>query len=78
VIDMICTTCGYQGKAKKTLRGSWATELFLYLFFIVPGLIYTIWRQSGPGRGCPKCKNETMIPGDSPMGQKLIAQLATK
>lgn len=76
--DMVCTSCGFQGKAKKALRGSWVAELFLWLFFIIPGVFYTIWRQVGPAKSCPKCKNETMIPADTPMGKKLVTDLAAK
>lgn len=76
--SMVCTACGFQGEAKKALRGSWVVEGFLWLMFIVPGLFYTVWRQVGPAKSCPKCKNENMIPADSPIAKKLVAELAVK
>lgn len=44
----------------KVLKGYWWLELILYLFYIVPGVIYSIWRRSGPGV-CPKCKSASLI-----------------
>lgn len=73
-VNMVCTTCGYHGVPEKTTRGSFIMELILWLIFIVPGFIYSIWRVTTKEGVCPKCKNKTMIPTDTPIGQKLTAQ----
>lgn len=70
--NYICTSCGYKGKSKKWTKGSFGIELLLWFFFIIPGLIYSIWRLTNKVEVCPSCKQPTMIPLHSPMGQKLM------
>jgi hypothetical protein len=72
VKQQVCTTCGHIGIPKKIVKGSFGIEMILWLLFCLPGLIYTVWRLTTKADACPKCKNTTMIPIDSPMGQKLI------
>lgn len=69
----VCTTCGFIGKRRKRTRGSFLLEVFLWLLFLLPGLVYTIWRSMSKEKICPQCENPTMIPADSPMGQKFLA-----
>jgi hypothetical protein len=54
------------------VKGSILIELLLLCFFIVPGIIYSIWRLNTRQKICPKCKNPSMIPSDSPVGAKLL------
>jgi len=72
--DIICTTCGYVGKAKKMVKGSIVIELALWLMFIIPGLIYSLWRLTSKHDACPKCGGINLIPVDSPNGQKILAE----
>ncbi len=71
---MVCTMCGYRGNSKRMVKGSLAIEIVLWLFFIIPGLIYSLWRTSSKDKVCPQCKHTTMIPASSLLGQKLIAE----
>jgi Ca2+/Na+ antiporter len=71
---LVCKSCGYLGKAKTVTKGSLGMEIVLWLFFIFPGVIYSIWRLSSKHKACPKCGNTTLIPYDSPMAQKTIAE----
>jgi len=73
--EMLCVNCGYKGKCKLITKGSIGMEILLWLVFLLPGLIYSIWRHISRYRGCPKCK-ESMIPFDSPVAQKLLAESA--
>lgn len=50
-----CPNCKYEGKGKKFVKGSTIVELFLWLTFIVPGFIYSLWRLSSKYWGCPQC-----------------------
>ena len=68
----ICTHCGTISAPKLYTKGSIFLELFLWLLFIIPGLIYSIWRHASRYKGCPKCGAPNMIPQDSPMAQKLL------
>lgn len=71
--EFVCTTCHFRGKTKTKTKGSFLIELILWLCFLVPGLIYSLWRMtSGRQKVCPKCGNSTMIPIDSPAAQKII------
>jgi hypothetical protein len=45
---MICQDCGAQGTPKSHTRGSILIELVLWLLFIIPGLLYSLWRLSTP------------------------------
>ena len=49
-------------------------EVFCWLLFLLPGLIYSIWRLTSRYNACPKCKNASMIPLDTPKGQELLAK----
>jgi hypothetical protein len=67
-----CWTISNPTKNKK-LRGSPWITLILILFFIVPGIIYMIWRRGDIGNEiCAKCRSKNLVPVDSPMGQKII------
>ena len=72
--QFVCTTCGFIGSPKKVVKGSILIEIILWLAFLIPGLIYSIWRLTTKYDACPKCKNTSMVPADSPTGQKLIGE----
>ena len=73
--EMICTECGNIGVPKKITKGNFFIELILYLTFIIPGIIYAIWRLTNTALICPKCGKESMIPIDSPRGIELKKNL---
>lgn len=54
-MDIKCPNCGYEGKAKRIIRGSIGVEILLWCLFLIPGLIYSIWRSFSRYTGCPKC-----------------------
>lgn len=64
---MYCTTCGHEGPGKSITRGSLAIEIILWLFFLVPGLLYSIWRLSSKYKGCASCGARTLVPPASPI-----------
>ena len=72
----ICTTCGYVGYPEKSVKGTFLIELVLWLLFLIPGLIYSIWRLTTKQDVCPSCGNPTMIPTDTPIGQKLLSHVS--
>jgi len=76
--EYICSSCGYKGSPKIKDRGSCILALFLFLFFIIPGVFYVLWMVSGKRLFCPKCNSEAMIPLDTPMGQKMFNDLYKK
>lgn len=72
----ICANCGFCGNSKMAVRGSLAMEIVLWLMFIVPGVIYSIWRLTTKQQVCPQCDAPNMVPPDSPRGKQLTAQLS--
>jgi len=70
----ICIRCGFHGQPMKVTKGSFGVELLLWLFFCLPGLIYSIWRLTSRYDACPSClAPSSMIPANSPEGQRLLA-----
>lgn len=71
---LVCPQCGYIGNSKSAIKGSGGVELLLWLFFIIPGLIYSVWRSSSRHPVCPKCGNDNMIPSDTPRAKKIMSE----
>lgn len=69
----VCTVCGHIGWPKTKTKGSILVELLLWCAFIVPGLIYSIWRLTSRQKVCPKCSAPHMIPTNTPKGIELTA-----
>lgn len=61
-----CMTCGAEGEPVRVTRGSFGVELVLWLCFIVPGLLYSLWRVSGRHDACAKCGSTVLVPPTSP------------
>lgn len=55
-----CTSC-HHFSATARRKGNGLIEAVLYLAYIVPGVIYSIWRRSGNTRLCPKCGGSALI-----------------
>ena len=67
-----CPSCGHVGPGRSRMRGSLALELLLYLFLIVPGLIYSLWRHSSKAPICELCGLPGVIPADSPRARAVL------
>ncbi|MFH1491137.1 MAG: hypothetical protein ABII06_19695 [Pseudomonadota bacterium] len=72
---LFCPRCGFKGKIRTEPRGYFIIEAALWLFFILPGLIYSIWRQGDGVARCPACSSKEMIPADSPIARKMIDEM---
>lgn len=71
--EMICMDCGTIGEGDSLMKGNGFIELILWLCFIIPGLIYSIWRSSSRHKACSACQGK-LIQLDSPRGQQLVKQ----
>lgn len=69
-----CTDCGSIGESKTVTKGSIWIEVVLWLCFIVPGLIYSIWRHATRHEACSMCGSQSIVPLDTPVGRELTAQ----
>lgn len=70
-----CVQCEHFGTPKNYTNGAFAIEAILWLMFLVPGLIYTIWRLTTRYSGCPRCGAPHMIPAEAPRAQAVRAAL---
>lgn len=65
--QMYCKACGTQSRPTTETPGSILIEVVLWLCFLIPGLIYSLWRLNRRHQVCPKCGSEALIPPDSPI-----------
>lgn len=72
--QLICSACGHVGSTKRSVKGSLGVEIFLWLCFFIPGIIYSLWRQSTYHKACAVCGGTNLIPVNSPVGQKLLKE----
>jgi uncharacterized membrane protein len=70
---MLCPNCLTQKKPKTKVKGSILIEIILWLCFIIPGLIYSLWRSGSRFKVCPACNETGMIPLGSPRAQQLLS-----
>lgn len=64
-----CAACGHEGKGRTRTRGSLLIEIVLWLCFLIPGLIYSIWRQGSKYKACVSCGSTTLVPLNSPVAR---------
>lgn len=69
---MVCRDCGTRSEPVQTTPGSLLIELVLWLCFIVPGLIYSLWRLSARHDACAACGSRKLVPADSPVGRRIV------
>lgn len=72
--NSICQHCGSTGTPRTVTRGSFLLEVLLWLTFLVPGILYSLWRLSTRQPVCRQCGASHMVPLHSPRGQKLLAE----
>lgn len=69
-----CMTCGSDTLPKTTTKGSMGIEIVLWLCFLLPGLIYSIWRLSSRHDACAACGSATLVPIGTPTAQMQAKQ----
>ncbi len=57
----VCMECGCQRDPIDANRGLWVIEIFMWLLYILPGVIYSIWRRVRKQQVCPKCRNPSVV-----------------
>ena len=70
----ICKQCGTLNEAGDSLPGSGWIELVLWLCYIVPGLIYSIWRRTKRNAACAACSSRELVQVGTPVGSQLLQQ----
>ena len=60
MLEIQYPNCKYEGNSKHITKGSVAVELALWLLFMFPGFVYSIWRLSTKKWVCPECDFENI------------------
>jgi hypothetical protein len=77
VPKLICGNCGTASNhAVPFTPGSILIELVLWCCFLLPGLIYSLWRLSRRRDACPTCKSADMLLTKTPRGQRVMREFA--
>ena len=71
----ICLNCGSTAVTKTITPGSFFIELILWCLFIVPGLVYSIWRVTNRYKVCKICGSKNLVPLNSPLGQEMLLKI---
>lgn len=71
---LICRNCGTAHQGQRVLPGSGWIELVLWLAYIIPGLIYSIWRRSTRRPTCAACGSRDLVSTATPIGRKLAQE----
>jgi rRNA maturation protein Nop10 len=72
-MTVVCRNCGHTGKPERKLKGSVFITIILLICYIIPGIIYMIWRRTGLKDSCEKCGSTLVVPKDSPEALALVA-----
>ena len=70
---VFCRACGAVGSSTKRTKGSFALEIVAWLLFLIPGVIYSLWRLSSKQRVCRTCGSPDIIPADAPVAVATLA-----
>lgn len=62
---VVCQNCGHVGEPSQKQRGSTLVTIILLLFWILPGVIYYIWRSADKSLRCDSCHSLNVIPADT-------------
>lgn len=69
--EKLCPTCGHVGRPARHTPGSFLIEVVLWLCFLVPGVIYSLWRVSARRDVCSKCGAQQLLPLDTPRAAEI-------
>ena len=72
--NLYCPRCGSVSGGISHTRGSVLVELLLWLCFLIPGIIYSIWRVSSRNIVCPSCQSPDVISVDSPRARRELGR----
>ena len=67
---MHCIKCGSQAVPNDITKGTMLVEFLLWCLFIIPGLVYSIWRRTNGRKACSVCGSEDLIPTSAPAAQR--------
>jgi len=66
----MCTLCGHETlHPLKKMPGTAWVSLVLLVPFVLPGVVYQVWRMAMRRAVCPRCGSTALIPGDAPLAR---------
>ncbi len=69
---MVCAQCGEIRKPVTVTGGNLLIEIFLWCCFLLPGLLYSVWRLASRKKNCcPDCRIPSMVSVKSKVGREL-------
>lgn len=72
--SVVCANCGSVDKTKLFTPGSILLEIVAWCLLLIPGILYSFWRLSGRRKVCAVCGSPNLVPAESPIGRRLIAE----
>lgn len=60
-MQVYCHQCGGQGRPALYTPDSILIEIVLWLCFIIPGLLYSLWRHAARKKVCSYCGNPYVV-----------------
>ncbi len=61
ILKYYCNSC-HNCSPTALMKGNSWIEFVLYLFYIIPGIVYSVWRRSEQPNICPLCKTPGLVP----------------
>ena len=71
-MEIFCRNCGHFGEPERSNRGHVLISLLLLCTFIIPGIIYIVWRRSDPHLRCERCGSIDTVAHNSPYAAQLL------
>lgn len=72
--SVVCAHCGSVDHTKSYTPGSILIELVAWFCFLIPGVLYSLWRLNGRKRVCAACGSPNLVPATSPLGRRLMRE----
>lgn len=69
---MVCKSCEEVDTPVESMPGNGWVEAILYLFYIAPGVIYSVWRRKGKKKVCSACGSSDVVPAASRAGRRIL------
>jgi len=73
----VCMECGCQRDPIDANRGLWVIEIFMWLLYILPGAIYSIWRRVRKQQVCPNCQHPSVVLTSSSRAMGMMRMMRT-
>lgn len=70
--EWVCRDCHSVVKTKSIVSGHFLIEIILWCMFIIPGLIYSIWRNGTRKKVCAECGCDKVVVAHSKAGERFL------